>query len=65
MTKPKPNSVAVKRTNGHLVCNTCRFSVPYSGMPDGAEDNRPKHRCVNGIRDFDTFTLKEPRRPIL
>ena len=53
---------APKRRPGYLVCDSCKRTVPYQGMPgsDPAMDG-PGHRCRgNAIRPFDRFTLEDP-----
>jgi hypothetical protein len=49
----------VRRESGILVCNVCKFSIPYQGYTDSALDDRPTHRCIERtIRPFDKFDTR-------
>ena len=53
---------AHKRSNGFLVCDTCRRAVPYQGYDDPGMDTWPQHRCGIEIRPFEQFLLEDPYR---
>ena len=62
-TAPPPSSIpkGVTKVPGQLICNVCKFTIPYNGYIDATLDARPQHRCVNEIRPFDTFDTRPPK----
>ena len=61
-TPPPPKIPAgVKRVPGQLICNACKFVVPYQGFTDESLEARPTHRCAGVIRGFDTFDTRPPK----
>jgi len=50
------------RTSGVLICDVCKFTVPYQGYVDPTWEDRPTHRCIEKtIRGFDTFDTNPPQ----